>query len=188
MGNQQYIYMRTILIIFPCLHGLKLMLIAFTPDEEFLLKWWTTTYVPLQFVKMRHIICPTALNEILGGRRSPAVACWASDHWVASSNPLRGKFRFIIPGVCLAQISPSNVHKKRHKTPSFHLNEILVKWIYLRRLFSPVQTFPNSDPPKAFLKLRFENKGLDAIRLSNILDHKSVCSTIPPYFKKTTRT
>ena len=21
-----------------------------------------------------------------GGRRSPAVACWASDHWVASSN------------------------------------------------------------------------------------------------------
>ena len=29
----------------------------------------------------------------VGGRRSPAVACWASDHWVASSNPLRGKFR-----------------------------------------------------------------------------------------------
>ena len=29
----------------------------------------------------------------LGGRRSPAVACWASDHWVAGSNPLRGKFR-----------------------------------------------------------------------------------------------
>ena len=28
-----------------------------------------------------------------GGRCSPAVACWASDHWVASSNPLRGKFR-----------------------------------------------------------------------------------------------
>ena len=28
-----------------------------------------------------------------GGRRSPAVACWDSDHWVASSNPLRGKFR-----------------------------------------------------------------------------------------------
>ena len=27
-----------------------------------------------------------------GGRRSPAVACWASDHRVASSNPLRGKF------------------------------------------------------------------------------------------------
>ena len=32
-------------------------------------------------------------NRIKGGRRSPAVACWASDHWVARSNPLRGKFR-----------------------------------------------------------------------------------------------
>ena len=32
-------------------------------------------------------------NKNVGGRRSPAVACWASDQWVASSNPLRGKFR-----------------------------------------------------------------------------------------------
>ena len=35
----------------------------------------------------------TGLADRLGGRRSPAVACCASDHWVASSNPLRGKFR-----------------------------------------------------------------------------------------------
>ena len=38
----------------------------------------------------------TAAGALLrdpGGRRSPAVACWASDHWVVSSNPLRGKFR-----------------------------------------------------------------------------------------------
>ena len=28
-----------------------------------------------------------------GGRRSPAVACWASDDWVVSKNPLGGKFR-----------------------------------------------------------------------------------------------
>ena len=33
------------------------------------------------------------LPLLRGGRRSPAVACWASDHWVASSNPLRGNFR-----------------------------------------------------------------------------------------------
>ena len=33
------------------------------------------------------------IQRALGGRRSPAVACWASDHWVTSSNPLRGKFR-----------------------------------------------------------------------------------------------
>ena len=30
--------------------------------------------------------------DLIGGRRSPAVACWASDHWVARSNPLRGNF------------------------------------------------------------------------------------------------
>ena len=34
------------------------------------------------------------ISEVLpGGRRSPAVACWASDHWVASSNPLGASFR-----------------------------------------------------------------------------------------------
>ena len=38
------------------------------------------------------IIC-IVIHIYTGGRRSPAVACWASDHWVASSNPLRGKFR-----------------------------------------------------------------------------------------------
>ena len=32
-------------------------------------------------------------RHVKGGRRSPAVACWASDHWVAGSNQLRGKFR-----------------------------------------------------------------------------------------------
>ena len=58
-----------------------------------------------------------------GGRRSPAVACWASDHWVASSNSLRGKFRhsfrLIIPGVCLAQFSLNNVHKRGLKHHHF---------------------------------------------------------------------
>ena len=53
----------------------------------------------------------------IGGRRSPAVACWAS------SNPLRGKFRhyfcLIIPGVCLAQFSLNNVHKKGLKHHHF---------------------------------------------------------------------
>ena len=59
----------------------------------------------------------------LGGRRSPVVTCWDSDHWVASSNPLRGKFRhwfrLIIPGVCLAQFSLNNVHKRGQKHHHF---------------------------------------------------------------------
>ena len=37
--------------------------------------------------------CGLVLWMLCVQRRSPAVACWASDHWVASSNPLRGKFR-----------------------------------------------------------------------------------------------
>ena len=52
------------------------------------------------------------------------------------------------------------------------------------RLYKPVQTLTNSDPPRAVLKLRFENKGLDVIRLSNILNNKSVSGKIPPYILK----
>ena len=37
-----------------------------------------------------YVVCSCVCR---GGRRSPAVAFWASDHWVASLNPLRGKFR-----------------------------------------------------------------------------------------------
>ena len=39
------------------------------------------------------ILLSTLYKAYRDGRRSPAVACWASDRWVASSNPLRGKFR-----------------------------------------------------------------------------------------------
>ena len=37
------------------------------------------------------MVC-SASGRRWGGLHSPAVACWASDDWVASSNPLRGKF------------------------------------------------------------------------------------------------
>ena len=43
------------------------------------------------FKNQKNLRFSFAFNQ--GGRRSPAVACWASDHWVASSNPLRGKCR-----------------------------------------------------------------------------------------------
>ena len=48
-----------------------------------------TTMTPFAVIMNRF----NTLTDAHGGRRSPAVACWASDHWVASSNPLRGKFR-----------------------------------------------------------------------------------------------
>ena len=43
------------------------------------------------YIQKINIIC-LLLNNI-GGRRSQVVTCWASDSWVASSNPLGGKFR-----------------------------------------------------------------------------------------------
>ena len=44
---------------------------------------------------------------LFGGRRSPAVACWASDHWVASSNPLRGSFVINFASLTPASAWPS---------------------------------------------------------------------------------
>ena len=61
--------------------------------------------VAVIYTYIDNVIVPDNLDKVLvrdscrylvvpdGGRRSPEVACWTSDHWVASSNPLRGKFR-----------------------------------------------------------------------------------------------
>ena len=82
-----------------------------------------------------------ALNSDLfqcngGGRCSPAEVCWAPDHWVASSNPLGGKFRhsfrLIIPGVCLAQFSLNNVHKRGLKHHHFPSSMCLSTHVYSR--------------------------------------------------------
>ena len=53
---------------------------------------YINTYKP-STCRPSHAICPRSSTLMYGGRRSPVVACWVSDHWVASSNPLRGKFR-----------------------------------------------------------------------------------------------
>ena len=53
-------------------------------------------YIIAQLVKHHtsiHTVVSSSPIRRSGGRRSPAVACWASDHWVASSNPLGGQFR-----------------------------------------------------------------------------------------------
>ena len=52
------------------------------------------------------------------------------------------------------------------------------------RLYKPVQTVsPEETPTRDFLKFDFRNKGLDAVNISNILNHMKVISTIPAYFK-----
>ena len=46
-----------------------------------------------------------------------------------------------------------------------------------------VAIFLDCCPTRDFLKLDFRNKGLDAVNISHILNHKKVTSTIPAYFK-----
>ena len=86
--------------------------------------WWFLTVSRLDLTGNNlYCLC-------LGGRRSPAVACWASDHWVASLNPLGGKFRHRYPRrICLAQFSLNNVHKRGLKHHHFiSIVSALVGW------------------------------------------------------------
>ena len=67
---------------------------------------------------------------------------------------------------------------------SFFFFLLLLHVLSFIRLYKPVQTVsPEETPTRDFLKLDFRNKGLDAVSISNILNHKKVTSTIPAYFK-----
>ena len=67
-------------------------------------------------------------------------------------------------------------------SPEYKLDAIIMD-ISNHRLFKPVQETSVEEHPRSFLTMKFANKGLDAVRLSNILNHKSVISKIPQYFK-----
>ena len=68
-------------------------------------------------------------------------------------------------------------------SPEYRLNGIILD-VSNNRLFKVVKTNEHSDPSnRPFLKVKFANKGIDALNLSNILNQKSVQSQIPPYFK-----
>ena len=49
-----------------------------------------SSLMAIRNLKQDHPLLPDIFDSYtcMGGRRSPAVACWASDHWLASSNPL----------------------------------------------------------------------------------------------------
>ena len=52
------------------------------------------------------------------------------------------------------------------------------------RLFKAVRVGePSETRRRPFLKVKFANKGIDALNLSNMLNQKSVQSKIPPYFQ-----
>jgi len=60
----------------------------------------------------------------------------------------------------------------------------LITEISYCRLFKPVLSISN--PPKRyFMKMEYNNKGIDTINITNILHNKAVRKCIPPYFQNT---
>ena len=69
-------------------------------------------------------------------------------------------------------------------SPRYNLISIILD-IANTRLYKPTRSVENEVRPRAFFKLPFANKGIDAINISNILNNKSVQSKIPSYFQNT---
>ena len=69
-------------------------------------------------------------------------------------------------------------------------NEYRLKSIILdianSRLFRPVNSNNPTDVSSRFMTLKFANKGIDAINISNILHHKYVKAKVPAYFNNQT--
>ena len=47
------------------------------------------------------------------------------------------------------------------------------------RMFKPVNSDIPSESPRKFLNMKFANKGIDAINIGNILNHRDVVKNIP---------
>ena len=68
-------------------------------------------------------------------------------------------------------------------SPEHRLHGIILD-ISSNRLFKAVRVCDYKDTKnRPFLKIKFANKGIEALNLSNILNQKSVQSYIPPYFQ-----
>ena len=69
------------------------------------------------------------------------------------------------------------------RSPEHRLQGIILD-ISSNRLFKAVRVCGSIETKnRPFLKIKFANKGIDALNLSNILNQKSVQSNIPPYFE-----
>ena len=68
--------------------------------------------------------------------------------------------------------------------PPEHRLQSIILDISSNRLFKAVSVNDNTETKNSpFLKIKFANKGIDALNFSNILNQKSVQSNIPPYFQ-----
>ena len=74
---------------------------------------------------------------------------------------------------------------KDYNTLEYKLTAIIMD-IANNRLFKPVcLDANNNNEVRHFFKVHFRNKGIDAIKISNILNNKHVKAKIPVYFKNT---
>ena len=79
---------------------------------------------------------------------------------------------------CLQQLFTNS------SSPEYRLSSIILD-ISHNVLFKPVRTNEYSQTDnRRFMKVKFSNKGIDAIKIGNILNHKLVRDKIPPYFKQ----
>ena len=79
--------------------------------------------------------------------------------------------------------STLTLHFADAASPEHRLQSIILD-ISSNRLFNAVSVCDNTDTKnRPFLKIKFANKGIDALNFSNILNQKSVQSNIPPYFQ-----
>ena len=75
-----------------------------------------------------------------------------------------------------------NTHNFDTSSLEYKLNSIILD-IANCRMFKPVNSDIPSESPRKFLNMKFANKGIDAINIGNILNHRDVVKNIPPYFK-----
>ena len=74
-------------------------------------------------------------------------------------------------------------HFFRNPSPEYRLSSIILD-ISNNVLFKPVRTNTTKEENRRFMKVKFANKGIDAIKIGNILNYKQVRDKIPSYFKQ----
>jgi hypothetical protein len=72
----------------------------------------------------------------------------------------------------------------QHRNTDLYIWSLMLLMI-VHRLFGTPRIIDECElmKPRKFLHLKFDNKGIDAVNVNNILNHKKVQSCIPPYFK-----
>ena len=79
-------------------------------------------------------------------------------------------------------VEKAKVDRKRGDV-EFELMFSVLQSISKQRLYKPVQASGSDPVERKFITIKFVNKGIDYLNISNILRNKKVMQQIPPYFK-----